>query len=84
MFPRQKLTRGKSKPQGEGKVLVPVRSGSFYGLNFEQNITETSTVKRGIVATPTLIFNDNFTKVKIDFSDYKNVISEDLINSFMV
>ena len=82
MFPRQKLTRGKSKPQGEGKVLVPVRSGSFYGLNFEQNITETSTVKRGIVATPTLIFNDNFTKVKIDFSDYKNVISEDLINSF--
>lgn len=82
MFPRQKLTRGKSKPQGEGKVLVPVRSGSFYGLNFEQNNLDTSTVKRGIVATPNFIFNDDYTKVKIDFSDYKNVISEDLINQF--
>jgi hypothetical protein len=82
MFPRQKFTRGKSKPQGEGKVLVPVRSGSFYGLNFEQNNVETSTIKRGIVATPTFIFNDDYTKIKIDFSDYKNVVSEDLINEF--
>lgn len=71
-----------NRPQGQTKDFVAVRSDAFYGLKFEKKVLETSSFKRGIVASPNFIFYDNYTKVMVDFSDYKNSTSDDDIKEF--
>ena len=81
MISKSSLNR-QNKPQGQTKDFVAVRSDAFYGLKFEKKILETSSYKRGIVASPNFVFYDNYTKVMVDFSDYKNTISDDEIKEF--
>jgi hypothetical protein len=71
-----------NKPNGQAKTLVAIRSGSFYGIKYEKVKSEPSSYKRGIVASPNFYFYDNFTKVMVDFSDYKNTIKQDIVDEF--
>jgi hypothetical protein len=71
-----------TKPPGQSKNYTTVRGGAFYGLKYEEVKLDPSSYKRGIVATPNFYFYDNFTKLMIDFSDYKNEIDEIIIDDF--
>ena len=71
-----------TKPTGQAKNLVGVRGAGFYGLKYEKLKLEQSSYKRGIVASPNFYFYDNFTKVMIDFSDYKNQIDQEVIDEY--
>lgn len=82
MFSKSSLSKLKNRPQGQGKNLLAVRSGNFYGIKIEKRNLETSSFKRGIVSSPNFYFYDNDTKVLIDFTDYKNVSSKDDVREF--
>lgn len=82
MFSKSSLSKLKNRPQGQGKNLLAVRSGDFYGIKIEKRNLETSSFKRGIVSSPNFYFYNNDTKVLIDFTDYKNITSKDDIREF--
>lgn len=82
MISKSNISKQQNKPQGQGRDFVPVRSGSLYGLKIEKKVLESSSYKRGIVASPNFLFYDNDTKVMIDFSDYKNSTTDDEIKEF--
>jgi hypothetical protein len=71
-----------NKPTGQAKTLVGIRGGAFYGLQYEKVKTEPSSYKRGIVVCPNFYFYDNFTKVIVDFSDYKNEVEQQIIDEY--
>lgn len=71
-----------NKPTGQAKNIVAIRGGSFYGIKYEQVKLEPSSYKRGITVSPNFYFYDNFTKVMVDFSDYKNTVSQSTIDEF--
>jgi len=70
-----------NKPK-TGKNLVLARSRLFYGLEYYQVKEEKNSINRGITSTPNFLFYAANTKVIIDFSDFKNVISKQEIESF--
>lgn len=82
MISKSNISKQNNRPQGQGKDLISVRSGSFYGLKIEKKVLESSSYKRGIVATPNFYFYDSDTKVMIDFSDYKNSTTDEQIQEF--
>lgn len=82
MFSKSSLSKLKNRPQGQGKNLLAIRSGDFYGIKIEKRNLETSSFKRGIVSSPNFYFYNNDTKVLIDFTDYKNITTKDDIREF--
>lgn len=82
MISKSNISKQNNRPQGQGKDLIPVRSGSFYGLKIQKKVLESSSYKRGIVASPNFYFYDNDNKVMIDFSDYKNSTTDAQIKEF--
>lgn len=82
MFSKSSLSKLKNKPQGQGKSLLAVRTGNFYGIKIEKRNSESSSFKRGIVSSPNFYFYNNDTKVLIDFTDFKNTTSKDDIREF--
>lgn len=70
-----------NKPK-TGKNLILARAGFFYGLKYYQIKEEKNSINRGITSTPNFLFYSNNTKVIIDFSDFKNVVSKSEIENF--
>jgi hypothetical protein len=64
--------KNRKSSRGEDNELVPVRSNVLYGIETKKINEQKSTVKREIFVVPNITFYSNFTKVLIDFSDYKN------------
>lgn len=74
--------RSRSNKPKSGKNLVLARSGLFYGLEYIQVKEEKNSINRGITSTPNFLFYNNNTKVIIDFSDFRNVVSKEEVESF--
>jgi len=82
MLSKPSYNTNKNKPVGQGKDVVLVRTGTFYGIKIEGIKQESSSYRRGIVAIPNFYFYDNQNKVMIDYSDFKNEIDETLVDEF--
>lgn len=74
--------KSRSNKQKSGKNLVLARAGLFYGLQYFPVKEEKNSLNRGITSTPNFLFYSNNTKVIIDFSDFKNTVSKQEIESF--
>lgn len=62
--------------------LVFVREGVLYGLVIEDAKTEKTSINRGIVSTPNIVFYSNNTKCLIDYSNQTNKGIESQIDEY--
>jgi hypothetical protein len=62
--------------------LILVRSLPFYGLVVENTKSETSSINRGLVSTPTIIYYSGNTKCFIDYSNQTNASVEENVKNF--
>ena len=60
------------KKQEISKKLVLVRSELLYGLSVEEYKTDKTSINRGVVSTPTIIYYANNTKCFVDYTNQLN------------
>jgi len=79
----KKLYNSNSKTQNKNEKLVLVREGFLYALSIEKYKSETSSLNRGIVSTPNVVYYNSNTKCLIDYTNQTNSdIESDIIDFF--
>ena len=68
----QKIYNFSKNTQNKKEKLVLVREGFFYALKIEKYKSESSSLNRGIISTPNVIYYDSNTKCLIDYTNRTN------------
>lgn len=82
MRSRQTTTTYQSKNRIEKLILV--RESVFYGLEIENKKQDKTSINRGIVSTPNIVFYSNNTKCLIDYTNQINKEIEGKINEYFL
>lgn len=71
-----------SQTRNNTEKLILVREGIFYGLSIETIKTDKTSLNRGIVSTPNVVFYSNNTKCLIDYTNQTNSDVEEKVNDY--
>lgn len=82
MASRSSYTKNKTRSRGETVEYVPVRSNILYGIETTRADQQKKTIQREILVVPNITFYSSFTKILIDFSDYRNNQEKSDVKSF--
>lgn len=79
----RKLYNSNLKTQNKNEKLVLVREGFLYALSIEKYKSEISSLNRGIVSTPNVVYYNSNTKCLIDYTNQTNSdIENDIVDFF--
>ncbi len=78
----QKIYNFSKTTQNKKERLVLVREGFFYALKIEKYKSELSSLNRGIVSTPNIIYYDSNTKCLIDYTNQTNTGLDSTVSGY--
>jgi hypothetical protein len=78
----QKIYNFSKSTQNRKEKLVLVREGFFYALKIEKYKSESSSLNRGIISTPNIIYYDSNTKCLIDYSNQTNNSIDSTVSNY--
>jgi hypothetical protein len=78
----QKIYNFSKETQNKKEKLILVREGFFYALVVEKYKSETSSLNRGIVSIPNIVYYDSNTKCLIDYTNQTNSDIDSVIGGY--